>query len=141
MSTGKSIIFRDIPENIVELAVNKFPWNKTEDTHRFTGVPHHVAQLTKFEELELTIASIPETFMKMTSDKRWTTGDFLQLNTRLVKLQMLLPPCLKNAKDLLEKTGICKRATVTATTESTPLNVNTGLVMKNEDDDDDRCNQ
>ena len=54
---------------------------------------------------------------------------------------MLLTPCLKEFKDLPEKTEICKRADVAATSESTLLNANTGLVMPDEDDDEDWRNQ
>ncbi len=40
-------VFRDIPEDIVKLAEVRFPWNKTEDTPKPTGIPPHVNQLAK----------------------------------------------------------------------------------------------
>ena len=35
-------VFKDIPQEIIELATCKYPWNKTEDTPKFTGILPHV---------------------------------------------------------------------------------------------------
>jgi len=45
-------VFRDIPDTILALATTKYPWDKTADTPKATGIPPHVFQLAKMEALE-----------------------------------------------------------------------------------------
>jgi len=43
--------------NIRKLAVIRFPWNKTEDTPVFTGIPPHVLLMASIETLRASLKS------------------------------------------------------------------------------------
>mmetsp|Transcript_20744 Transcript_20744/g.31523 ORF Transcript_20744/g.31523 Transcript_20744/m.31523 type:complete len:642 (-) Transcript_20744:310-2235(-) len=55
-----SIFFRDIPVHIIKRARTAFPWNATDDTPKFTGIPPHIIQLAKLEKLENEIVKLRE---------------------------------------------------------------------------------
>ena len=44
-------VFRDMPKDIEVLATVKFPWNKTADTPKFSGIPPHVLHIAEIERL------------------------------------------------------------------------------------------
>ena len=48
-----SPFFKDIPDSIQTLAKISFPWNKTVDTPKLTGVPPHVLLMAELETLQL----------------------------------------------------------------------------------------
>lgn len=45
-------MFKDIPLEIKKLVRIAYPWDKTEDTPRFTGIPPHVTLLAQMEEMK-----------------------------------------------------------------------------------------
>jgi hypothetical protein len=51
-------IFKDIPVEIKNLVRVAFPWNKTEDTPTFTGIPPHVTLLAQMEEMKRHIDAL-----------------------------------------------------------------------------------
>ena len=130
-------VFRDIPDEIRSLATTKFPWTKTADTPRFTGIPPHVQQLVKLEELERSLASAKDDIVngvKAEMDKRGfsSTG----FNTSEIT-EAISGMTEKIVKELLEQTDICKKAAVAAAGEATEQNQveRAGLVMHNEDEE------
>ena len=58
-----SILFKDIPQEFIAVAVTAFPWNKTKYTPSFTGIPPHVVQLAELKELKLKLAELKEGVM------------------------------------------------------------------------------
>ena len=54
----QSPLFRDIPKELLSLAVVKFPWNKTLETPVFSGIPPHIVNIVKMEKLELEIKAL-----------------------------------------------------------------------------------
>ena len=62
-------VFRDMPSDIQALATVKYPWNKTDDTPNFNGIPPHVLNLAKLESLERKMESLETNLMnKMTEE-------------------------------------------------------------------------
>ena len=51
-------LFRDIPDEIVALAVVRYPWNQTSDTPRPTGIPPHVLHLVEMENLRNDVKNL-----------------------------------------------------------------------------------
>lgn len=61
-------LFRGIPREIVELAVVRFPWDKTEDTPKLTGIPPHVLHMAEMEELKIELRDVKEQVKNMKAD-------------------------------------------------------------------------
>ena len=53
-------MFRDIPSEILSLAAVKFPWNKTADTPKFTGIPPHVMMLAEMEKMNIKMKGLED---------------------------------------------------------------------------------
>ena len=53
-----SPMFCDIPSEILSLVVVKFPWDKTADTPKFTGIPPHVMMLAEMEKLNMKMQDL-----------------------------------------------------------------------------------
>ncbi|EJK63971.1 hypothetical protein THAOC_15345, partial [Thalassiosira oceanica] len=56
-------LFRDIPDNIRVLATVRYPWNKTSDTPKITGVPPHVTHLAELHALKEEVTNLREGIM------------------------------------------------------------------------------
>ena len=74
-----SVLFNNLTPNITSLAVTCFPWNKTDRTPTFTGIPPHVAILNMLEGLKqgqakLTGDIVDELVKEL--DERGTFGGF-----------------------------------------------------------------
>ena len=74
-----SVLFNNLTPNITSLAVTCFPWNKTDRTPTFTGIPPHVAILNMLEGLrqgqaKLTADIVQELVKEL--DERGTFGGF-----------------------------------------------------------------
>lgn len=139
-------VFKDIPEDIIKLAVIKYPWNKTKDTPRFTGIPPHVNSLAKLEEMEMTMKAIPTRFMDMMKSEMDRRKFFAsEVNTHEIT-DAIKTMSEKIVAELLEKTGglriaVSENSTTTATTSTQLDRRRNGLVIENEDDDGDWCNR
>ena len=48
-----SLIFRDIPDEFLNIAQVAYPWNSTVDTPKITGVPPHVLLMAELEEIKI----------------------------------------------------------------------------------------
>ena len=48
-----AILFRDIPDDVIQCSVIRYPWGKTEYTPKCTGIPPHVVLMEDFHELKL----------------------------------------------------------------------------------------
>ena len=46
-------IFRDTPSGLIPLARISHPWNSTEETPDFTGIPTHIFIMSEIEGLKL----------------------------------------------------------------------------------------
>ena len=134
-------VFRDIPEDIVKLAVTKFPWNKTNDTPKATGLPPYSVQLAKLEELEQTVDSIPTRFLDMMKTEMDNRKFFSTEHNTSEITNAIKAMSEKIVKDLMEQTNICKRAAISETTAYTRMNSVSGLVMENKDDNNDWCEE
>jgi len=55
-----SPFFTHIPADILPLAVVKYPWNKTEDTPNFTGIPPHVSLLAEMQGMQEDLKMMKE---------------------------------------------------------------------------------
>ncbi len=55
-----SPFFTQIPADILPLAVVKYPWNKTEDTPNFTGIPPHVSLLAEMQGMRENLKMMKE---------------------------------------------------------------------------------
>ena len=64
-----SPIFRDIPSDIMLLALIACPWNSTEDTPEFTGIPPHVILVSDIEGLKREIESLKGTIINQLQDQ------------------------------------------------------------------------
>ena len=51
-------LFRDIPKVLRDLAVIKFPWNKTIETPTLSGIPPHVINLAHMEKLNIELQEL-----------------------------------------------------------------------------------
>ena len=75
-----SPLFRDIPEDIRTLSVVKHPWNKTEDTPQFSGIPPHVLHLAEMEALRNEIitlrANLKNDIETIMNDRGFATANF-----------------------------------------------------------------
>ena len=108
-------MFRDIPDDIVNLAVVKYPWNETSDTPMSTGIPPHIAQLAKLELLQQTIASLKGDIlggMTEEMDKRGFSSTESKTSDILAAISAMSEKIVSN---FLEKTDLCKQAAADAT--------------------------
>ena len=53
----------------MKLVEVRFPWNKTGNTPKSTGITPHFNQLAKLGELKQTVKAIPNQFIEMTKSK------------------------------------------------------------------------
>ena len=56
-------IISDIPSDIMTLARISHPWNSTEDTSEFTGIPSHILLMSNIEVLKLEFESLKGTII------------------------------------------------------------------------------
>jgi hypothetical protein len=47
-----SLLFKSIPDDIIQCAVVRHPWEKTEYTPKATGVPPHVVMMAELQEMQ-----------------------------------------------------------------------------------------
>ena len=57
-----SHFFQNIPNDLRECAVVKYPWTKTEYTPRITGIPPHILIMAEMEELKKQVSTINSKF-------------------------------------------------------------------------------
>ena len=53
-----SVVYRDIPQSVLDLVRVAYPWDKTEDTPQFTGIPPHILILAELEELKKVVLGL-----------------------------------------------------------------------------------
>ena len=53
-----SLIFREIPSDIMSLAQISHPWNITENTNKLTGIIPHIIFMSYIKELKQEIKSL-----------------------------------------------------------------------------------
>jgi len=128
-------VFKDIPDEIVKLAVTRYEWDKTSDTPTFTGIPPHVCQLAKLESLERSIESIPTQFLDMMKTEMDNRSFFAANHNTQAITDAIQAMSEKIVKDLIEKTGLMKIVAQSAA-EDTDLNGSSGFVLDDEDDED-----
>ena len=115
-------LFRDIPDEIRRLATVRYPWNKTSDTPKFTGLPPHVVQLAELHTLKEEVTNMREGMMKdfrEEMDKRGfnssenNTQQILDLITEVTTTQT-------NAivTRIIERTNLCERSLVAAVNQT-----------------------
>ena len=63
-----SPIFRDIPSDIMLIAQISHPWNSTEETSEFTGIPSHILLTSEIESLKREIDSLKGTIINQLQD-------------------------------------------------------------------------
>ena len=81
-----SLIFRDIPDEFVNLARVAYPWDSTVDTPKITGVPPHVLLMAEIEELKIKFDALQVTIksdMKDALDERGVGGSEYHTNSIL----------------------------------------------------------
>ena len=57
-----SHFFQNIPNDLRECAVVKYPWTKTEYTPRIPGIPPHILIMAEMEELKKQVSTINSKF-------------------------------------------------------------------------------
>ena len=67
-------VFRDMPSDIQALATVKYPWNKTDDTPNFNGIPPHVLHLAKMESLERKMENLEANLMNKVTEEMESRG-------------------------------------------------------------------
>ena len=101
-----SPLFRDVPEEIRELAVVKHPWNKTSDTPVFTGIPPHVLHLAELESLRGEIlalrANLKNDIEGLMNDRGFVSATF---NTEQI-IKAVTTKQEQAFKTLLERTNL-----------------------------------
>ena len=139
-------VFKDIPEDILQLAVTKYPWNETADTPKFTGLPPHIVSLAKLESLERTVANIPNTFMGMMREEMDNRQFFATEHNTHEILNAVSSLTTKIVEELLEKTNLVRQATMDAAAaaagaaDQNRAN-NDELIIPDEDEDGLWCDQ
>ena len=81
-----SLIFRDIPDEFLNLARVAYPWDSTVDTPKITGVPPHVLLMAEIEELKIKFDALQVTIksdMKDALDERGVGGSEYHTNSIL----------------------------------------------------------
>ena len=81
-----SLSFLDIPEEFLNLARVVYPWNKTSDTLKLTGVPLHVLLMAEIEELKNNFERLKteiKTNMNNVLDERGVCGNEYHTNSIL----------------------------------------------------------
>jgi hypothetical protein len=63
-----SEFMKDIPDEIVNLATVKFPWNSSADTPMFTGIPPHIIILAELEHVKSELAEMAEKLASKVND-------------------------------------------------------------------------
>jgi hypothetical protein len=64
-----SPFFKDIPQAVLNAARIAYPWDATEDTPKFTGIPPHVSLLAKQESLQIELGQLRESIASMIGDE------------------------------------------------------------------------
>ncbi|KAL7524807.1 hypothetical protein ACHAXR_003117, partial [Thalassiosira sp. AJA248-18] len=115
-------LFRNIPADIAKLAVVKYPWNKTEDTPKATGIPPHVLQLVESEKIRNQLEKLQTSLMTEFKREMDIRGfcDKEQNTTKIMELikSVTLSQTEAIVKRLIETTNISAKASSDAAAKS-----------------------
>ena len=116
-------LFRDIPDEIRRLATVRYPWNKTSDTPKITGVPPHVTHLAELHTLKEEIISLREGMMKDLRDEMDKRG-FNSTENNTQQIMALITEVTTNQTNaivdrLIETTNLCERSLTAAANQAT----------------------
>ena len=114
-----SPLFLDVPPEIRSLAVVKFPWNKTSDTPKFTGIPPHVLILSDMEKLKVKVVDLEKTIVSDLKDAMDERG----FTTAAYNHKMLVEQITEKNKELF-----------------TDMITQTGMTLRKQQDDLDKMN-
>ncbi|KAL7550473.1 LOW QUALITY PROTEIN: hypothetical protein ACHAWF_014863 [Thalassiosira exigua] len=132
-------VFRDIPDNIVRCAQVRYSWNKTPDTPKLTGIPPHVVQLAKLEELERTLTAAKDEILTQMRVEMENRG-FCSTEYKTKELSEAIAGVAdKIVNDLMEKTDLATRVAAKSANEEMTPERHVAFVMQDEDEDAQWC--
>ena len=93
-----SAIYRDMPQSVREVVRVAYPWNKTEDTPPFTGVPPHILILAELEELKKAVMGLQNNIKDDMKDLMEERG----FSSQASSTQMIINAVSKSNKEMLD---------------------------------------
>ena len=104
-----SAIYRDMPQSVREVVRVAYPWNKTEDTPPFTGIPPHILILAELEELKKTVMGLQNNIKDDMKDLMEERG----FSSQASSTQMIINAVSKSNKEMLD--GILAQTNLSVT--------------------------
>lgn len=93
-----SVVYRDMPQSVLDLVRVAYPWDKTEDTPQFTGIPPHILILAELEELKQVVLGLQNNIKDDMKDLMEERGFSSQASTT----QSIIDAVSKNNKEMLD---------------------------------------
>ena len=125
------LIFRDIPEEFLNVARVAYPWDSTADTLKITGVPPHVLLMAEIEELKIRFQALQVAIkgdMKDALDERGVGGSEYHTNSILEAIKQSETRMLSSVSQSPSISSEDNISTLTIIDEDTALeNVTQGI--------------
>ena len=93
-----SAIYRDMPQSVREVVRVAYPWNKTEDTPPFTGVPPHILILAELEELKKVVMGLQNSIKDDMKELMEERG----FSSQASSTQMIINAVSRSNKEMLD---------------------------------------